>query len=114
VSLGPAEILVILVIALLVFGPNRLPEIGRQVGRGVREFRKFQDTIKNDLGDVFSEDASGSTEPAPTLPPRELDSGVTPPDAPGAETESADPESADPESAEAPPAEPSPPSSPPA
>ena len=32
-SLGPAEILVILVIALLVFGPNKMPEIARQVGR---------------------------------------------------------------------------------
>ena len=35
-SLGPAEILVILVIALLVFGPNKMPDIARQVGRGFR------------------------------------------------------------------------------
>lgn len=78
-SLGPAEILVILVIALLVFGPNRLPEIGRQVGRGVREFRKFQDSIKGDLGDVFSDDATDHAEPAPTLPPRELETGAAAP-----------------------------------
>jgi sec-independent protein translocase protein TatA len=83
VSLGPAEILVILVIALLVFGPNRLPEIGRQVGRGVREFRKFQDSIKGDLGDVFSDDATDHAEPAPTLPPRELETGTAPAAAPG-------------------------------
>ena len=38
-SLGPAEILVILVVALLVFGPNKMPEIARQVGRGFREFQ---------------------------------------------------------------------------
>ena len=37
-SLGPAEILVILVVALLVFGPNKMPEIGRQVAHGVHEF----------------------------------------------------------------------------
>ena len=82
-SLGPAEILVILVIALLVFGPNRLPEIGRQVGRGVREFRKFQDSIKGDLGDVFSDDATDHAEPAPTLPPRELETGPAPAAPPG-------------------------------
>ena len=69
-SLGPAEILVILVIALLVFGPNRLPEIGRQVGKSVREIRKFQQTLRSDLHDVMAEDVSDHAEPTPTLPPR--------------------------------------------
>jgi TatA/E family protein of Tat protein translocase len=69
VSLGPAEILVIFVVALLVFGPTKLPEIGRQVGRGVREFRKFQQTLRSDLSDVLADDASDSAEPAPMLPP---------------------------------------------
>jgi TatA/E family protein of Tat protein translocase len=76
VQLGPAEILVVLLIALLVFGPSRLPEIGRQVGKGVREFRKFQQTLKGDLDDVFADDASGHAEPAPSLPPRELEPGT--------------------------------------
>jgi TatA/E family protein of Tat protein translocase len=69
VSLGPAEILVIFVIALLVFGPQRLPEIGRQVGRGVRELRKLQHTLRSDLDEVLADDMSGHVEPAPTLPP---------------------------------------------
>jgi sec-independent protein translocase protein TatA len=75
-QLGPAEVLVILVVALLVFGPNRLPEIGRQVGRGVRELRKFQDTIKRDLDEVMADDSVTSTpggDPPPTLPPREIE-----------------------------------------
>jgi sec-independent protein translocase protein TatA len=75
VQLGPAEILVILVVALLVFGPSRLPEIGRQVGRGVREFRKFQESLRNEVDDAFADDASEHAEPAPTLPPREVESG---------------------------------------
>jgi sec-independent protein translocase protein TatA len=79
VSLGPAEILVILVIALLVFGPNRLPEIGRQVGKGVREVRKFQQTLRSDFEDVMADDVSDHAEPAPTLPPK-------PDDAPAAQT----------------------------
>jgi TatA/E family protein of Tat protein translocase len=49
-SIGPAEIIIVLVIALLVFGPSRLPQMGRSLGRGVREFKKAADTAKNELG----------------------------------------------------------------
>jgi sec-independent protein translocase protein TatA len=70
VQLGPAEILVVLVIALLVFGPTKLPEVGRQVGRAMKEFRQFQQTMSRDLHDVFSDDATAAAEPAPTLPPK--------------------------------------------
>jgi sec-independent protein translocase protein TatA len=73
VSLGPAEILVVLVIALLVFGPTRLPEIGRQVGRAMKEFRKFQSSLKVDIDSVFAEDVSAHQEPAPTLPPKPVE-----------------------------------------
>jgi len=71
VQLGPAEILVVLVIALLVFGPNKLPEVGRQVGRAMREFRQFQQAMTRDMHEAFSEDASASAEPVPTLPPKD-------------------------------------------
>jgi TatA/E family protein of Tat protein translocase len=63
-QLGPAEILVVLVIALMVFGPKRLPEVGRQVGRGLRELRKIQDTVRDEINDVIH-----APDPAPTLPP---------------------------------------------
>lgn len=39
-NLGPGELIVILVIALLVLGPKRLPEAGRSVGKGIREFKE--------------------------------------------------------------------------
>jgi sec-independent protein translocase protein TatA len=39
-SIGPLEIVVILIIALIVLGPKKLPEMGRSVGRGMREFRR--------------------------------------------------------------------------
>ena len=43
------EILVILVIALVVFGPQKLPEMGRSLGKAIREFRSAGDDIKNEL-----------------------------------------------------------------
>jgi sec-independent protein translocase protein TatA len=39
-SVGPLELAIILIIALVIFGPKRLPELGRSVGRGIREFRQ--------------------------------------------------------------------------
>jgi TatA/E family protein of Tat protein translocase len=38
-QVGPLEILLVLGIALIIFGPKRLPELGRSMGRGIREFR---------------------------------------------------------------------------
>ncbi|MBF6621430.1 MAG: twin-arginine translocase TatA/TatE family subunit [Patulibacter sp.] len=38
-NIGPAEIIVILVIALLVLGPKKLPEVGKSLGKGMREFK---------------------------------------------------------------------------
>jgi TatA/E family protein of Tat protein translocase len=55
-QIGPLEILVIFIVALVVFGPSKLPQIGRQVGRGFREFRKFQAGLRDDIEDAFRED----------------------------------------------------------
>jgi sec-independent protein translocase protein TatA len=38
-NIGPMEILIVLVIALVVFGPKRLPELGRSLGKGIHEFK---------------------------------------------------------------------------
>jgi len=38
-NVGPLELVIVLIIALVVFGPKRLPELGRSRGRGIREFR---------------------------------------------------------------------------
>ena len=39
INVGPTELIIVLVIALIVLGPKRLPEVGRSVGRGMREFK---------------------------------------------------------------------------
>ena len=98
-SLGPAEILVVLVIALLVFGPNKMPDIAKQVGKGFREFRRVQQHLKSELRDVVSEFDSPSSSSTtaeqhavPMLPPNDTPSNdVTSNDAtpaPPAATES--------------------------
>ena len=70
-SVGPAEILVILIVALLVFGPQRLPEVGRQVGAAVRELRRMQDTVRGELDMVLHpEHGTSSDDP-------EIEPGVT-------------------------------------
>ena len=48
-NLGPMEILVILVVALIVFGPKKLPEIGKSIGKGMREFKKASSDVMSTL-----------------------------------------------------------------
>jgi len=48
-NIGFPELLIIMVIALLIFGPKKLPEVGRSIGRALREFRKTSDEIKGKI-----------------------------------------------------------------
>jgi TatA/E family protein of Tat protein translocase len=90
-QIGPAEIVVVLLVALLVFGPHKLPEVGRQVGRGLRELRKLQDAVKGEIDQVMHaadlQDAASSTPtgPMPSPPPLPPAAGpAEPASAPGA------------------------------
>jgi len=58
-NVGPLEIVVVLVIALLVFGPKRLPQMGRTLGRTMREIRKASEEVR---GALWLDDRA----PAPT------------------------------------------------
>lgn len=49
-NIGPTEIIVVLAVALLAFGPGRLPQMGRSLGRGLREFKAAAQTAKDELG----------------------------------------------------------------
>jgi sec-independent protein translocase protein TatA len=48
-SIGFGEILIILVLALIIFGPRRLPEMGRTIGRSLRDFRRATSEIRSEI-----------------------------------------------------------------
>jgi sec-independent protein translocase protein TatA len=58
-QIGPMEIVLVLVIALLVLGPKRLPEAGRSIGRGMREFK---DSISGVTKDEEPQDLPAARE----------------------------------------------------
>ena len=53
--IGPGEIVILLIVALLVFGPKRLPEMGRSIGKGMREFKNSVSLSDDDDDDVTPE-----------------------------------------------------------
>lgn len=75
----PTHLLLILAVALIVLGPKRLPEVGRSLGRGLRDFRSglqgAQDEARGMFRDVLDEpseppeDSAVSTVPEPLTPP---------------------------------------------
>ena len=68
-SLGPMEILAILVVALIVLGPKRLPEAGRQVGKFLAEVRRWSHNMQDEIRDVIE------SEPGP--PPKSTTTTTT-------------------------------------
>jgi len=62
--IGPWELIVILIIALLVFGPKRLPDMGRSLGKAIREFRNAGKEIQNDIAESIDENERDSTKSA--------------------------------------------------
>lgn len=58
------ELLVILVVALLIFGPNKLPELARSLGRGVAEFRRASSDLRQSLMEASEERTPDPPKPA--------------------------------------------------
>jgi TatA/E family protein of Tat protein translocase len=96
-TLGGPELFLILVIALIVFGPKKLPEIGKNMGRMIGEFRKasqdFQRTIEDEVAAVNREvQVTPNEAPAPkSLPQASVPEAVSPPEAPTVSREPIEP-----------------------
>jgi len=66
-NIGPLEIFIVLIIALIVFGPKRLPELGKSLGRGLREFKETVTGDRHDdEGDEDEVKALSASEAAPS------------------------------------------------
>jgi sec-independent protein translocase protein TatA len=77
-NIGAPELIIILVIALLILGPGKLPEVGASIGKSIREFRKASSDI--------NESVKVDTTPLPADPPAASQTAV---DAPAASSEPA-------------------------
>jgi TatA/E family protein of Tat protein translocase len=75
-SLGFTEIAVILVLALLLFGPKRLPEIGRTLGKGLAEFRRATNDLKRTFESEMELDQTPARRPPPATPMQALPAPV--------------------------------------
>ncbi|HEU4742778.1 MAG TPA: twin-arginine translocase TatA/TatE family subunit [Meiothermus sp.] len=62
-NLGMPEILVILLVALLLFGPRKLPELGRSLGQAIREFKHSTQEIRESFGQSVEAEAKPSETP---------------------------------------------------
>jgi TatA/E family protein of Tat protein translocase len=64
-DISAVQILIVLVIALLVFGPKRLPELGRQVGRGIRELKGHMNAVSEGITNIEPDppERAGATPP---------------------------------------------------
>jgi sec-independent protein translocase protein TatA len=79
-NIGPAELIVILVIALLVIGPGKLPDIGSALGKSIREFRKaatdVQESVKLDAPAASAALAAAQGPAAPGPAPAAADAAT--------------------------------------
>lgn len=75
-NVGPLEIAIVLVIALIVFGPKKLPELGRSVGSGIKEFRDGLSNIGNS-DDDDDDDDEAEEDDLVAISPAALDPEVT-------------------------------------
>ena len=103
-TLGGPELLLILVIALIVFGPRKLPEIGKSIGKMMVEFRRASNDFKRTIEDEVEADKMRQSLDAPRSEPSALEASSSQysSEPPPSEAVATDPAAAAPEAAPAP------------
>ena len=80
--IGVPELIILLVVALIVFGPRKLPDLGRSIGKSLAEFKRASNDLRNTLDEeIRSEERKTPPPTAPTTPstdPRSLSASTTP------------------------------------
>ncbi|HEU4927047.1 MAG TPA: TatA/E family twin arginine-targeting protein translocase [Vicinamibacterales bacterium] len=64
-SIGMPELLIILTLALIIFGPRKLPELGRSLGKSLGEFKRASNELRNTLDEEIRIEEERSQRPAP-------------------------------------------------
>ena len=108
-GIGFQEMLIILVVVLIFFGPKRLPDLAKSLGKGIAEFKKASEEVRKGIEDAVKEE---SAEEAPKPPENLSEYGKAPGSDPASAHESASgaaPEDPVPPATKAPPETPSPP-----
>jgi sec-independent protein translocase protein TatA len=67
-SIGMPELIVIFVIALIIFGPRKLPELGRSLGKSINEFKRASNELKSTLEEEIRVDEQRTAAKAPETP----------------------------------------------
>lgn len=80
-SLGMPELILIFVVALIIFGPRKLPELGRSLGRSLGEFRRASNELRNSLEEEVRLEEQRTTRPAPPTQPVAQPAEAPPPEA---------------------------------
>ncbi|MBC7646754.1 MAG: twin-arginine translocase TatA/TatE family subunit [Pseudopedobacter sp.] len=65
-NIGLPEVLIVLVVVLLIFGPKKLPELAKGIGQSMREFRKGSQGLKDELEGSFKDDPKSANAPVHT------------------------------------------------
>ena len=76
-SIGMPELIVIFVIALIIFGPRKLPELGRSLGKSINEFKRASNELKSTLEEEIRVDEQRTAAKAPTPATPAPDSSVS-------------------------------------
>ena len=67
-SIGMQELIIIFVIALIIFGPRRLPELGKSLGKSISEFKRASNDLRNTLEEEIRVDEQRQVKTAETTP----------------------------------------------
>ena len=78
-SIGMPELIIIFVIALIIFGPRKLPELGKSLGRSLSEFKRASNDLRNTLEEeILIEDKRADEDPRPKIA-KEKEAEANPP-----------------------------------
>ncbi len=88
-NIGPGELIIVLIIALIVVGPGKLPDVGSALGKSIREFRKAASDVKESTSLEAKATPAAEAAPAPAAAPAAAAAALAEEAAPAADEQAA-------------------------